>query len=387
MSDSPQIITEHDTWVSVDPILGCKANCSYCYLHSLDLIAKEPRIRLSAPELISKLDLFFHKRGSYTWGKDLSPIPVCIGNYTDMLTSSEGLEYLLNYISLFSAQFPNHYVVIITKAVLDPVYLEQINALNHPVLVFISQSGAKKVGLNRIERGPVSSFEKSIENVRYISKLPYLTAIHFWRPVTEATVPDKLTALECVRAFKDAGALASVAIGLKGGHFLSHETLQNQKLLGGPGKKLPVSGELFPTHVEQWVLDAGRELDYPVYRHTSCAIALAMQKREALGTWRTQYRTIKCLPSSCPSAQRARCDSFRMTNQIPSEQDFVIVQKDLGIKRELISWNAQNEYILVEGEVDQSTLTITSHKVGFGIIPKKLNQNRAWVGSIGNDIK
>ena len=36
------LIAQHVSWLSMDPLLGCPAQCSYCYLHPLGLTKSKP---------------------------------------------------------------------------------------------------------------------------------------------------------------------------------------------------------------------------------------------------------------------------------------------------------------------------------------------------------
>ena len=49
------LVSEHDTWISVDPVTGCLANCTYCYLGPLGLRGRRPRIRVSPAELAAEV--------------------------------------------------------------------------------------------------------------------------------------------------------------------------------------------------------------------------------------------------------------------------------------------------------------------------------------------
>src|SRR5690606_14198256 len=63
------------------------------------------------------------------------------------------------------------------------------------------------------------------------------------------------------------------------------------------------SGETFDRSGWRLLATIERKMKYPLYRQTSCAIALNLRIREALGTWGAQMGRDGCLPCSCPPKQ------------------------------------------------------------------------------------
>ena len=377
------LISHHDSWISIDPILGCPAACSYCYLQPLGLTGSKPEIRISPIDMCMKLrELFNMEETSGVWGTYQWEIPICIGNYTDMCMSDLGRNYLVEYLKLHSPILKPHPLVIVTKGKLSKGFIQKLDSFGHPVLFFLSQSFAS-LKIPDIEKGGISSPTHTLQNIELIGATKNIKALHFWRPLTTETIPDENFLTQYIRQMKAAGSLASVAIGLKGGTFLKTMELKNKSLV--ENENLPLGGEFFPPDLENYVLNFGFELDYPIYRQTSCAIAMAMNKIEALGTWRARTRIEKCEPCFCPGSQRIKCDYAFINDKIPSRDFLLTLSASLGgIK---VSWDPVREGIRIETILDQDVHTKLTHLTGHLIIPLEIKKKRAWIGLGWKDSK
>jgi DNA repair photolyase len=136
---NPSIIAQHESWISVDPIVGCPAKCLYCYLATKDLIHKKPEIIESDPGKIYDLlehDKYFNKN---IFGVSKN-IPICFGNYTDMLLTPSNKSFLLHLLSEHKRRMPNTAVCIVTKGKLDTDFLSMVDSLGIKVIFIISIS-------------------------------------------------------------------------------------------------------------------------------------------------------------------------------------------------------------------------------------------------------
>lgn len=383
MQDIP-VISEHDSWISLDPILGCPASCEYCYLHAYGLTSRKPQQRVTPNEL---LDLVVHKFGvdGPRWGgRSSTPLPMCIGNYTDLFMTDTGRRYLLDYTSLHARTFPNHPVCIVSKARLKEDDVRELDKAGHPVLFFLSQSFIKsEAELRTLERGPTSLPSDTLVNARILSATKNIIPLHFWRPLTQRTLPNLETAVLQLEGLKNAGVRASIAIGLKCGPAIQPQFSRLAPLFGDV--QLPEAGQYLEKNVEERALRAGREINYPVYRHTSCAIALALQQCESLGTWRAPTRLSKCEPCSCPSSQRVRCDDASKADAPPPEEVLALMADDLGMARDDIRWLPVECEVDVAGTVSQDTHAKWTHLTGQKVRAVHIMPSLAWRGGIAGD--
>src|ERR1017187_5116750 len=140
-------------------------------------------------------------------------------------------------------------------------------------------------------------------NFRIVRKFGY-PILHYWRPLLPENRP--VEAIERMLSFVSRIADASVFVGLK-----LHPELTRIVMRDG---SIPVPDE-FRESVGEWLdpktTDRIHELagricpEYPLYRHTSCALARIMACSNHTGT---AYRSDICLPSHCPQGQRQKSD-------------------------------------------------------------------------------
>jgi hypothetical protein len=231
---------------------------------------------------------------------------------------------------------PQHPLCVVTKARLRERDLRELDAVGQKVLLFLSQSFAPQ-GAGAIEQGPVAAPEDTVANMRLAAMCANVYPIHFWRPVSRRTVPDRATAQHQLSLVRDAGARASVLVGMKVGPGVLSEDLAylNRVLEIDPAA---VSGEYLDPEVVAFAMDAARALRYPPYRHTSCAVALMLRQVEALRTWALPQRASRCAPCSCPASQRARCDDD--VTPIPSAAVLEWVARRAAVAESSVRWLA-----------------------------------------------
>src|ERR1017187_4271345 len=209
------LIAEHDTWISVDPIVGCPANCKYCYLGPLGLRTRKAEIRVEPHALIGAVRKYLHTRGHGDRYDRLAHTPVCFGNYTDTFMSEIGITYFKEYARLHAASLGRHPLCVVTKARLSGDDLAALDEIGQRIVLFLSQSFLGRLGNLRIELGPTSKPEDTTRNLELFASLRNVVPVHFLRPVTRRNVPNVERAVEILAQMRGAGAAATVAVGLK----------------------------------------------------------------------------------------------------------------------------------------------------------------------------
>lgn len=300
------IISEHDTWISVDPVIGCPASCAYCYLGPIGLTGRQPRVRLSAAQAVELLrDYLRATRDDLQGASDATPI--CLGNYTDMLMTEGNRRYLLEFARQAADAELNRPLVVVSKGNMPRDLAESLDSLGMTVLIFHTQSFHRTTLSARTERGPVLAPEQTFELGAVYAGLTNVTPVHFWRPITRETVPSADWATEVATRLKAAGFACSVAIGLAVGVGVSQSDLVRTGLLT---QYSAICDEKWDEQVWRDISQAAKSVGYPVYRSTSCAIALATRKPESLGVWDARRGAADlCLPCNCPTEQRYVCES------------------------------------------------------------------------------
>jgi len=162
------LIAYHDSWISLDPIIGCRYNCTYCFLRVPGWTKKTPQ-RLFSPQY-SVNKLLNHRY----FVRDKTVIS--LGNRTDLF-----LEDSINYtIKLLEELYKNNLrntICISTKSYIPMKFINELKAFkNLNLIIFLSLSGLPR----NIEPGINHNHIK--ENLINLSN-EGINVIHYWRPL------------------------------------------------------------------------------------------------------------------------------------------------------------------------------------------------------------
>ncbi|GGV68008.1 hypothetical protein GCM10010277_76980 [Streptomyces longisporoflavus] len=302
----PPLIAEHDTWITLDPVLGCPANCAYCYLGTVGMRAVKPFARVTARELADLVRRYLHGRRAEVIDPQDDLTPLCLGNHTDMLMSPENRRATIEVLRELSRRIPPRTMVLITKSVLREDLVAEIDAIGWPVVWFFSQSLAHAAGVP-LEAGRTADLEETLANARMVSASRNQHAVHFWRPFVRELHPDAAGLETVIEALRTSGMRCSVLSGLRLGPGVPQDDPRLRTHLAATMRATEGMTEVFDR--ERWVqlVHFGRKAEYPLYRHSSCALALVHSAREQLGTWNPAVFADRCIPCSCPARQRQLC--------------------------------------------------------------------------------
>lgn len=380
LSTHVPIIAEHDTWISVDPVVGCPANCAYCYLGPIGLKARRPEQRVSPGRAVEMLCEYLEKtRGNM--GSAMDSTPVCLGNYTDMLLDADNRDYLRVFASELARARLARPLVVVTKGSLPRALAEDLDDLNIPIVIFCSQSFHRSTLALRTEKGPVLTPEQTFRLGTSCRDMENITLVHFWRPIVQKSVPSADWAIETVQKLKDSGYCCSVAIGLSAGAGIAQRELIRTGLLAGPSE---TCDEMWDDEVWKDINSAAATVGYPVYRSTSCAIALATGKAEALGVWDDRRGAAEqCLPCNCPTAQRAICQ-VQTLQPVALGEPLAWIAGQLGQDRSRLEV-LPGRRVRADGEVRQSMISLVLHKYQIELLPESISAERAWLGRFGRE--
>lgn len=383
-NDEIPLISEHDSWISLDPVVGCPASCAYCFVAKHNLIGTKPRVRATPAQAVDALTDYLARDATLRDVGCGGPRLACMGNFTDMFMGANR-DYALEYARLHHAHFPEVPLVFITKAMLESDTIAALDEIGHVILFFISQSFFRWYRRNSgVERG-IASPEASARNWRLLAGTAHLKPLHYWRPLTWQNVPDSNAARRQLEFVRDAGALASVAVGLKHGDFLRSRFANpdhplHAALSGQSDAATPIF-ETFPPDLRELVLSEARHVGHPTYLHTSCAASLALAEAEYLQTWRAPLRQMRCEPACCPASQRQRCDAAS-AGAGPSARLLKNLAGNLRLPEGAVGWNPAAAAIDVAAELPQPLQCRLQHVVGFRIAPLAVRRAREWVGTI-----
>jgi len=314
-----KIVSLHESWFAVDPIVGCPNRCAYCFLTPYKINQKLPFIYRTPEDSYARLKENEWFRGQFNylksieWQDDRLPIPVACGNYTEMVSqknyqmmdSSVGANFretnntkelrklIENHCTMGKNEHYRRWPILclmtkqhIPKELLDFIKNQLFVEACLQIAFFISISflGPK------VEEGaaPVSALIENFQNIadvqkqlqkKYPHRKKQIAGIHFWRPLITGVNDNEVQ--KNLKSIRDAGAESSVAIGLK----LSKKLVSYFKSAdydwGALQEKLRSFDierdgyELFGIETRDAAVSTGKNLDHPVYLNTSCAVSHA----------------------------------------------------------------------------------------------------------------
>ena len=138
MVDDTSIIEMHDTWLTVNSIVGCTNGCKYCFLQATNDNLARPRVLADAAKAISCL--FSSKY--YT-----THIPVCLLPNTDPFLNEHNMSYVKEMLDILAKKKISNPIILITKCLIPNEFVDYLsnlitNGMN--IVVYLSLSGLSK---------------------------------------------------------------------------------------------------------------------------------------------------------------------------------------------------------------------------------------------------
>ena len=138
MVDDTSIIEMHDTWLTVNSIVGCTNGCKYCFLQATGDNKARPRIKADAAKAISCL--FSSKY--YT-----TSIPICLLPNTDPFLNETNIKYLKEMLDILAKNKISNPIILITKCLIPTEFVDYLSELikdGMNIVVYLSLSGLSK---------------------------------------------------------------------------------------------------------------------------------------------------------------------------------------------------------------------------------------------------
>lgn len=376
-SHSISLIAQHVSWLSIDPLLGCPAQCAYCYLHPLGLTKSRPEPRVSPTEVYSQLLEHTHFRKDI-FGRSMSLFPICIGNYTDMCLTPLNRSYLLKLLELHKKHAPDTPICIVTKGKLTHEFLGKIDHLKLRVIFVISLSFMPEL----YEVGTQPSAVR-LENFSRIAEYEYIHALHYWRPITAISTPDSATAAVQIKSLMAAKASASILVGLTFGKDLKQywqRSLSNplhsffdEQLDQHPEQKHAITNQA----IIRSIIDEANLQEYPAFLNTTCAVSYVLEQPEYSGIHRGVFRRNLCLPAGCPLHQRGRCATHMRDHQIPPSALLNEVARILSLDAGQVRYDPTEDSIIVPQLTDGAERFL-SQTTGYLVRAEQVTQTLEW---------
>lgn len=291
MSDkSPFQAIEHlKSGLSLSTQVGCPLSCAYCLLHAGNDKGKAVKTIATADDLVNKLmqpeTLFLN-----------GMTPLFINNRTDPFLP-EVTEQTFHILDLLIDHNICSPVVLVSKLI-PPLSLRDYFAALP--LMFIYSYSALEEDINYLDL-------KKVE--RLTQQLPARHLYHYMRPIIPGRNDNLSTLLKTLQVFGKAGFSGSIVSGIR--------ITQGNRLNLGDVTETPSAHKLLEPNLYNGLLSDSvlSALQYPLFRHTSCAIDSFMMRGNRLGYY---HRNGHCDPnckngSRCANPYRLSLSSY---NQI-----------------------------------------------------------------------
>lgn len=316
--------------LSISTHIGCTMSCSYCVLSGLPGFEDGPKQDSSAADIISSLmsgrELFIN-----------GETPLIINNRTDPLLPTV-VDSSLELLDLLLKANVTSPVVLISKF---PPTAQLSKFFELMPLIFIySYSGISTDFNHTLLKEHLLQFEQ------YSSPA---SRLHYYRPIIPGLNDDIQGILDCLDLFRRAQFSGSIITGLRVN--ANNKTLIDEHTSFDPNHKIMQHG-LF-SEILNTLADA--RIDYPVYRHTSCAIASFLKRKCKLGYFQ---REDHCSPT-CKN--RIFCSDASNNNQ-------QILLKEIEYRYGLrIKYEPNENKIIVNGQINQEEVAFLRNAVGLAV--------------------
>jgi DNA repair photolyase len=374
------LISQHSSWISLDPIQGCPFSCSYCYLKPLGLAPKRSKVISSNPKKIYSqlINYRFFNKQVFTSAPLIAHAPIAIGNYTDMCMNERNRGFLISLLVQHKKVIPHIPVCILTKSILDKKFLEVLNNLNIKICIFISISFLP----NEFEND-IPSPDKLLENFKLVSEFQNIKSIHWWRPFTSISVKDYSYGEKQIEQLIKYRASCSVIIGLAYGEKLKNEFLNDRnpfsRFFIDKCKQYSKTHMILEANILKKILDIAKKKSYTILKSTSCAISLQLGHPCYNARFRKMHYFKNCLASTCPSFQKKMCYKIGSSYKIPSRSLLDELAKFLNIDRKVIKFNKSLDAILIDSVLDHEQQSFLTQSASFPILAKKINPFLEWM--------
>lgn len=295
-------IQMHDSWLAVDPVIGCKASCAYCLLQLAGWTGVRPEVVHPVEEIVAML-----MRHPYFTPHTTR---LCFGTRTDVLLP-EVTPYALRFLAALEDRGMRNPVALISKLEIGDEAAETISRLNSVRVVFLASWSALPAGVERGVRRDAA--------LRTLTRLHRhgIPTIHYFRPLVPANTSEERLRFVLRSVAGRAGSTVHIGIKLNPNlrrHYARHPLLE---VAAGTEQD-------YGTWVPEDAVDRLRRIaaeefpEHPLYEHTSCAMSHALGEPDDTAT---VHRPSVCLPSRCPRAQRDICAANVLVPDVRTVED------------------------------------------------------------------
>lgn len=354
-----EIVRQDDTWMALDPIIGCAKDCQYCFLQTYGMTPRNSEVIATPEESIQKLTSFL------TYHPDSI---VMLGSETDVFMNKKNIDYYTNFIEVWSQAKVGNTLALVTKSKIPEEFIDFAKNIDTKILFYISYSGLQKP----IE--PATNIKHLQENFINL-KNASLPVIHYWRPFLPQNSTPKIInqVLQDVTPYAD----CSMVSGLK----VNDGIIDNLKTYWPELERFKgitdQIGSVWPTGVRQYLKQVTSEQypDYPIFWTNSCAASSVLQQPDFNAFLGTHY----CETSNCPPLQRTRCVNIDQVIKRPNKSVLVESLKHLGLG---INYEIVGNTVHLNTSLDHAQTVYLRQRLNSPVIARDYRSRNEWAGFV-----
>lgn len=286
-----KLFRQDESWMAIDPVVGCINNCAYCFLKLYDRTPKKGKVLVSPEETLKLLSL------KEDFDEDTI---LMLGSETDFFMNSSNIAYLSEFLKKYQENGFSNLLTLSTKCLVSKEFLKEIEYFPKDKLFFyLSYSG---LGKEVEPRTKTEDLRQSFINIKEAG----FPLVHYWRPFIPENSSEE--AINDILDFVVNYADCSVCSGLK----LNEGILKNMApfwpQLLEQNFNFAQLASVWPKGIKNYIFKTAKEKhpSYPVFSLNSCALSYLQEKPEYLGMQNNE----NCLINLCPLEQRQICSNF-----------------------------------------------------------------------------
>lgn len=353
-------IRQDNTWLVVDPIVGCNNNCQYCFLQIYDKATTKPSVIFSPEEAVNKLVNY------WAFGNFSYPM---IGSETDVFLCDKSINYLMQFIEEYEKRKIKNPLCISTKCYIPDYFVNFISQKRNVNFIFyLSYSGLPKEIEPHVE---INNILLNFKRLSYIGHKP----IHLFRPIMpqNSTIEVFESVISSIAEYADCSVLRGLNLNkelqkliwfwddARNGNFDFSETVSLWPK--GWYERLCQVKSKFP--------------DYPIFLKNSCAISYKCRKPEFVGT----IGSNKCTNCWCPKDHRHMCESNDEFVSLSDIRKLSEELKRLGLSN-VTDFSLDRRKIHVNGKLNHEQVAYLSQYIGKRLEVEQILSNHEWGGYV-----
>jgi len=354
-----EIVRQDDTWMALDPVVGCVKNCQYCFLQTYGMTPRQSEIIAEPKEAVDKLLSF------PTYHPDSV---IMFGSETDAFMNRKNIDYFKKLIDELSERKIPNSVAMVTKCHIPDDFIKFAKETDVKILFYISYSGLSK---------PIEPTTKreDLKNNFIRLKSENLPTVHYWRPFISGQTTMKVIndVIKNVVPYADCSMISGLKINDGIIDKLKSYWPELERFRGITDQ----IGSVWPKGARNYVrvLHDLAYYDYPLYWTNSCAVSHQLKRPDFNAFWGSIY----CKNSNCPPDQRKICSDENVSFPKPDE---VILKQSLDKLKIKGEYEITNNSVLIDSKLSHSETVYLRQRINFPIIASGYTSTNEWSGVV-----